>query len=117
MGTVGVAVAVDGAAARWRRGDTTRVSVPVKNVGHSPGQQVVQVYAERLDSVVERPVRWLVGFASVRAEAGKTVDVHIDASHRLLDYWNTTWVREAGPYNLHVGWSSIDLITCVTATI
>jgi beta-glucosidase len=32
----------------------------------------MQVYAERADSAVQRPVRWLAGFATVRAEVGVT---------------------------------------------
>ena len=39
------------------------VRVTVTNTGDRAGKHVVQVYAERADSEVERPVRWLVGFA------------------------------------------------------
>ena len=53
----------------------TPSTVTVTNTGDRAGKQVVQVYAERADSAVERPVRWLVGFAVVRAEAGETVTV------------------------------------------
>ena len=44
----------------------------VTNTGPAPGKQVVQVYASRPDSAIERPVRWLVGFAPVSADAGST---------------------------------------------
>ena len=50
------------------------VTVAVANTSDRAGKQVVQVYAERPDSAVERPVRWLVGFAPVRAEAGRDAD-------------------------------------------
>ena len=60
-----------------RRRTTTATRSPSRltNTGDRAGKQVVQVYAERADSAVERPVRWLVGFAAVRAEAGETVTV------------------------------------------
>jgi beta-glucosidase len=38
------------------------VCVEVRNTGTRPGREVVQVYASRPDSSVERPVKWLAGF-------------------------------------------------------
>ena len=51
--------------------DGDAIEVTLANTGDRAGKQVVQVYAERADSAVERPVRWLVGFAAVRAAAGR----------------------------------------------
>src|SRR4029453_15535456 len=44
-------------------GNDVVVHVPVKNTGTRTGREVVQVYLERTDSAVERPVRWLAGYA------------------------------------------------------
>ncbi len=40
-------------------GNDVVVHVPVRNTGTRTGREVVQVYLDRADSAVERPVRWL----------------------------------------------------------
>ena len=52
-------------------GQDVIVEVDVTNTGQRPGKQVVQVYASRPESSIDRPVRWLVGFAAVTAAPGK----------------------------------------------
>ncbi len=89
--------------------DGFAVSATVTNTGERAGKQVVQVYAERGDSAVERPARWLVGFAVVRAEAGETVTVSVPVPARRLAHWDGAWVVEPGTYTLRVGASVIDL--------
>src|SRR5439155_401938 len=44
------------------------VCVEVRNTGSRPGREVVQVYASRPDSAVERPAKWLAGFAAAFAD-------------------------------------------------
>lgn len=96
---------------RWdaaqRHGDT--LTVTLTNSGDRAGKQVVQVYAERPGSAVDRPVRWLVGFAVVRAEAGQTVSVDIAVDPRRLAHWDGAWVVEPGAYTLHTGASVAEL--------
>ena len=98
-------------------GDAT-VRVTVTNTGDRAGKHVVQVYAEREDSTIERPVRWLVGFAVVRAEAGQTVIAEVPVAARRLAHWDGGWQLEPGEYTLRVGGSVDDLplaATCATA--
>jgi beta-glucosidase len=83
--------------------------VEVANHGQRDGKQVVQVYAERPDSAVDRPVRWLVGFAPVRVPAGRTAQVQISVPTRLLAYWQDGWRYEPGAYQLRAGASVTDL--------
>lgn len=83
------------------------VSVTVTNTGDRAGKHVVQVYAEREDSEVERPVRWLVGFAVVRAEAGETVVAEVPVAARRFAHWDGGWQLEPGEYTLLAG-SSVD---------
>lgn len=90
-------------------GESFVLEVAVTNTGGRPGKQVVQVYASRPDSVVERPVRWLVGFAPVWVPAGESATVHVSVPTRLLAYWQDGWRYEAGEYALHVGTSVVDL--------
>lgn len=94
-------------AVAQRDGDA--VEVTLRNTGDRAGKQVVQVYAERAESAVERPERWLVGFATVRAEAGETVTARIDVPARRLAHWAGEWVVEPGAYTLRAGASVTDL--------
>ena len=53
--------------------------VRLANTGTRRGREVVQVYASRPDSAIERPPRWLAGFAVVEADAGEEVIVDVPA--------------------------------------
>ena len=84
-------------------GDSFPVTVEVENHGGRDGKQVVQVYAERPDSAVDRPVRWLVGFAVIRVPAGQKAQVQVSVPTRLLAYWQDGWRYEPGVFQLRVG--------------
>jgi beta-glucosidase len=90
-------------------GDIVPLTVTLQNTGERAGKQVVQIYAERQDSVVERPVRWLVSSAPVWAAAGETVTAVMNVPTRLLAYWDEGWQYEPGSYSLRVGTSVSDL--------
>ncbi|MFK4853536.1 glycoside hydrolase family 3 protein [Microbacterium sp. ZW T6_19] len=90
-----------------RHGDT--VEVTLANTGARAGKQVVQVYAERTDSTVDRPARWLVGFAVVHAEPGRTVTAVVPVPARRLAHWAGEWAVEPGAYTLRVGSSVAEL--------
>ncbi|WP_424711805.1 beta-glucosidase family protein [Microbacterium sp. SLBN-111] len=83
--------------------DGDDVVVTLTNAGERAGGQVVQVYAERAASTVDRPVRWLVGFAAVRADAGETVTARVSVPRRRLAHWDAGWEVESGTYTLRVG--------------
>jgi len=85
------------------------VTVVLSNTGARAGKQVVQVYAERADSSIERPARWLVGFAAVHAEPGETLTVSVPVPARRLAHWADGWIVEPGAYTLRVGASVTDL--------
>lgn len=91
-----------------QRHDDT-VEVTLANTGEREGKQVVQVYAERADSTVDRPARWLVGFAVVHAEPGRTVTAVVPVPARRLAHWAGEWLVEPGAYTLRVGSSVADL--------
>lgn len=100
--------------AAQRVGDT--VEVTLVNTGERAGKHVVQVYAERADSTVERPARWLVGFATVQAAPGETVTAAIPVPSRRLAHWAGEWVVEPGEYTLRAGASVADLPLTVNWT-
>ncbi|MCZ2838977.1 beta-glucosidase [Modestobacter sp. VKM Ac-2985] len=100
--------AVD-APAEAAPGEVVTVTVEVTNTGERAGKEVVQVYAERPDSVVDRPVRWLVGSAAVRVPAGQTARVDVAVDTRYLAYWAEGWQYEPGAHQLRIGTSAVDL--------
>ncbi|WP_223878373.1 glycoside hydrolase family 3 protein [Microbacterium radiodurans] len=93
------------------------VEVSVTNTGDRSGKHVVQVYAERADSGVERPVRWLVGFAPVHAAPGESATVTIDLPERRLAHWADGWLVEPGAYTIRIGASVVDLPLELTWTV
>ncbi len=95
--------------------DAAVVEVPVRNTGDRAGKHVVQVYASRSDSAVDRPVRWLVGFTVVRVEAGAEATAAVRVPRRALAHWADGWVVEPGAFTLAIGSSVVHLP--VTATI
>jgi beta-glucosidase len=91
-------------------GDT--VTVSVRNTGNRPGREVVQLYASRPDSAVERAPRWLVGSAVVDAAAGEVASAAITLGDHNFRHWDSsvhTWTIEHGTYQLHAGHSVVDL--------
>jgi beta-glucosidase len=94
------------------------VCVEVRNTGARPGREVVQVYASRPDSAVERPVKWLAGFAAVDAGPGETVNVGILIPERAFEHWSDGgWTLEAGTFTLSAGSSSASLPLSGTVTL
>jgi hypothetical protein len=84
------------------------------------GCETIQVYASRQDSSVERPVRWLAGFAKAGAEPGGEVTADIPVPLRRLAHWDTadgTWAVEPGEYQLAIGRSSRNLPLRTTITV
>ncbi|MGH3380718.1 MAG: fibronectin type III-like domain-contianing protein, partial [Actinoallomurus sp.] len=91
----------DGAVARVR----------LTNTGARAGAEVAQVYLSRPASAVERPARWLAGFAKVHAAAGETVTADVPLPARVRAHWSPDegrWTEEPGAYGVHVGGSVID---------
>jgi beta-glucosidase len=96
------------------------VSLRLRNTGSRRGKHVVQVYASRRESAVERPERWLAGFAIAWAEPGEVVDVPVEISPRALRHWDVAargWAVEPGDLVLAVGRSAGELCTSATVTL
>ncbi|WFR67106.1 glycoside hydrolase family 3 C-terminal domain-containing protein [Curtobacterium flaccumfaciens] len=96
-----------------REGDAVIVTATVANTGPRAGKHVVQVYASRETSAIDRPVRWLVGFAPVRLGAGESTEVSIEVPARAFAHWagehrDGAWAYEPGAFTLHVGASVAD---------
>jgi beta-glucosidase len=87
------------------------VMVTVRNSGTRAGREVVQVYASRADSQVQRPPRWLVGSAAVEVAPGEVVQAVITLGDHGFRNWDSSahaWTTEPGTYQLHAGRSVTD---------
>ncbi|AQP48007.1 glycosyl hydrolase [Tessaracoccus aquimaris] len=86
-------------------GDEAVLTATATNTGTRAGKHVVQVYASRPGSTVDRPARWLVGFAVARAGAGEASEVSIRVPRRRFEHYADGWQVEPGGFALHVGGS------------
>jgi beta-glucosidase len=94
---------------RTSPGAAVRVTVAVRNAGRRRGREVVQLYASRPDSGIERPVRWLVGFAAVQADPGQDATATMIVPPRAFEHWSVQagrWAVEPGTFELAAGSSS-----------
>jgi beta-glucosidase len=84
-------------------GHSVPVTFTVRNTGHRAGRQVLQAYLSKDESAVDRPVRWLAGFATVRAEPHSRQQVGITLPARAFAHWDAGWHTEPGSYTLRIG--------------
>ncbi|MER6959065.1 glycoside hydrolase family 3 C-terminal domain-containing protein [Streptomyces sp. NPDC000618] len=112
-----VSIDVQGAA---RPDADCTAQVRIRNSGARHGKEVVQVYAGRPGSGVERPVRWLAGFAVVEAAAGEEVVATVTVDARAFRHWDTEagrWAVEPGTFRLEAGPSSTALPLTADITV
>jgi beta-glucosidase len=105
------------APAKSARGEHVDVRVRLRNTGSRRGREVVQVYASRPDGTVERPVRWLAGFAAVEAGPGEDVTAHVRVAARAFEHWDGGWTVEPGTFKLAAGPSSASLPLSAEVTV
>ncbi|MEU9065694.1 glycoside hydrolase family 3 C-terminal domain-containing protein [Streptomyces sp. NPDC048306] len=95
-----------------RAGDDLTVRVRVRNTGVRQGREVVQVYLARPASTLDRPVRWLAGYAAVRARPGETATATVRVPARTLRHWSVAehaWRTETGTWRVLAGRSAGDV--------
>jgi beta-glucosidase len=95
-----------------KKDGTVTASVDVTNTGSRDGDEVVQLYVQHLNSLVERPQRELKGFRRVHIAAGQKTTVEFQLPAQLLEYWNTAnhaWELEPDTVRISVGPSSANL--------
>ncbi|MGW7194816.1 beta-glucosidase [Streptomyces chryseus] len=73
--------------------------VRVRNTGSRTGREVVQIYLAPQADTVERPARWLAGFASVEAGPGEWAETEIALPARAFEIWD----EEAGAWSFVPG--------------
>jgi len=104
----------------YKADETIAVSVTVKNTGKVDGKEVVQLYASKSDSKIDRASQELKGFQKVLVKAGNSATVTIKVLVKELAYYNVEtkkWTVEPGNYILRLGSSSRDIKKEVVVTI
>jgi beta-glucosidase len=93
--------------------DTITVAMTIKNVGKVPGKEVVQLYTEKLNSTIDRPIQELKGFTKTTLLQPEAVDsISIKIPVKELRYWDEAsndWKLEEGAYRIKIGTSSRDI--------
>ena len=80
----------------------------MKNVGKQDAEEVVQVYAARKNSQVERPEKELKSFKRIAIKAG----VELTLPRSVFSHWDIQqhdWAVESGAVTLLIGSSSQDI--------
>jgi beta-glucosidase len=98
-------------------GDTgITITATLANTGERPSSTVLQAYLSKPQSNVERPVRWLAGFATAACPPGEQATVEIAIPRRSFEHWDQAWVTEDGPFTVELGLSSRDLRSRIQVT-
>lgn len=104
----------------YSENDTIYVTIDVINTGNTDGKEVIQLYASKKESQVERAAQELKGFEKVLVKKGQTTTVTIAVPVKELAYYNVglkKWVVESGTYNFSIGNSSRDIKAEVSVNI
>jgi beta-glucosidase len=94
--------------------------VTLRNTGQRAGREVVQVYLAPATSgpgpfPLDRPARWLAGFAVAEAGPGEPVTVRVPLPERAVQVWDGGWRTVPGSYAVEAAHSVAD--RRVTTTI
>jgi len=103
--------------AKISNGETTSVSVVVKNTGKYIGEEVIQLYIHDLISERVRPLKELRNFAHVSLKPGESKKVVMEIGKQQLEYWNDgKWIIEPGDFDVMIGTNS-DKLSKVVLTV
>ncbi|PWI46769.1 glycosyl hydrolase [Candidatus Heimdallarchaeota archaeon B3_Heim] len=92
--------------------DTFNLYVDITNTGDRFGAEIVQIYANHLESNVDRPPKELVGFAKVELNSEEKQAVQISIRGKDLAYYDVSthdWKLDEGIIRILVGSSSQDI--------
>ena len=102
-------------------GDAIALRLAVTNMGDRPGKEVVQLYASKPGSAIDRPVRELKAFTKTTdLQPGETAEIEFRIPVAELRYWDEArsgWVLEPGTYRIEAGASSRDIRQAVTVEL
>lgn len=93
-------------------GENLYVELQLGNTGAYSGEEVVQLYAARPDSGIERPMKELKAFRRVALQPGETKTVSMQIPLEKLRHWDEVardWKVEPGSVEILAGSSSQDI--------
>ncbi|MHA1148393.1 MAG: beta-glucosidase family protein [Promethearchaeota archaeon] len=93
-------------------GENIIINIDIKNIGSYAGSEIIQVYANDVQSSIDRPVKELVGFTKVFLKPGEQKTAEIQIKSDELAFFNPNshkWVLEPGVFRLLIGASSRDI--------
>ena len=93
-------------------GGKISLQMKIKNTGKYYGDEVVQVYTQKIDPKFWRPIKQLIGFKriSLNEDEEKLISINIDKEQ--LQYWDVDQQEyriEPGTYEIQIGSSSKDI--------
>ncbi len=93
----------------YKKGETVKVTVELKNTGSLTGKEVAQLYIQDVHAGVVRPIKELKGFELVELKAGETKTLTFNLTDKELGFYDNqgNYVVEAGDFKVMVGGSSI----------
>lgn len=100
--------------------ETITVTLNVKNTGKADGKEVVQLYAAKTGSKIDRAAKELKGFKKVFVKAGSSSTVTIKVPVKELAYYDVAskkWTVEPGAYTFKLGNSSQNILSETVITI
>jgi beta-glucosidase len=98
---------------KFRMGEKMVYSCKIKNSGNYDGEEVVQVYARKIDPVMLKANKILIGFKRIFVEKGGSKNLQIDMDINQLQYWDVQkkqYTTERGNYLVEIGFSSQDIV-------
>ncbi len=94
---------------KFKKDDTIKITVDLKNTGNYNGKEVVQLYIRDLVGSITRPVRELKGFELVELKKGESTTITFELTKKELGFFDNqgNYMIESGKFNVFVGGSSI----------
>ncbi|MCH6255807.1 glycoside hydrolase family 3 C-terminal domain-containing protein [Puniceicoccaceae bacterium K14] len=100
--------------------DKVSIKLNVSNIGDRDGDDIVQIYASNLDSLVYQPIKQLKAFKRVTVPAKKSVSVEFEFPIESLAWWNELkqeFVVDQGRYSIQAGQASNKIVAKKTIQI
>ncbi|MFX1393723.1 MAG: glycoside hydrolase family 3 N-terminal domain-containing protein [Promethearchaeota archaeon] len=85
--------------------DQIEISVDVKNIGKTRGDEVVQLYLHDSQATVTRPLEELFGFKRITLDPGEKITVIFTVTMKQLGFYNETmqYIIEPGNVDVYIG--------------
>ncbi|NUM33790.1 MAG: beta-glucosidase BglX [Candidatus Brocadiae bacterium] len=95
-----------------KKGESLKITVAVKNVGHREGEETVQLYLRDNVASITRPVKELKGFEKILLQSGESREVSFFLTPEDMSFYdkNMKLTIEAGTFTVMVGGDSENLM-------